>query len=337
MDEALSAALIERLQTGVILLDRQGQILSWNAWMVRYSGLTAESVAAQRLDEVFPEIAPSRFQNAIEQALRFNLSSMLAPGLSGAVLPLYQPSKDRTLAQRMQPLIYVTPLRYESCAVLIQIQDMTATVRRERRLRDQSSQLMATTYRDALTGVGNRRRFDHDLLALFRNAQKKQQSLALIMIDIDHFKAYNDHFGHPQGDECLIAVATALQETLRQRGDRVSRYGGEEFVLLLAETTRATACAIANRLRQRVEDLQLPHPTSRNSPVVTISIGVSAMIPTNEQLGYTLLGQADLALYRAKDEGRNRCFYYDAGRHDALSCGCSADEGDGDDLGQETA
>ncbi len=328
MDDLLSAQLIDRLQTGVILLDRQGRILSWNAWMVKYSGLTLNDVVTRHLGEVFPETAQTRLQDGIEQAVRFKLSSMLAPGLNGAILPLYQQSMDRRLDQRMQQLIYVTPLHHEQCAVLIQVQDMTATVRRERRLRDQSSQLMATTYRDALTGVGNRRRFDQDLVNAFRDAQKKQQSLALIMIDVDHFKAYNDHFGHLMGDECLIRVATALQDTLRHTGDRISRYGGEEFVLLLADTGRATACTIAERLRRWIKELQLPHPTSHSGEVVTVSIGVTAMIPTHEQLAYSLLGQADLALYRAKDAGRNRCFYYDAENGDALPC-CG--DGAGDD------
>lgn len=311
MDSGLGAQLLAHLQAGVILLDDQGRILAWNQWMTRHSRLSLSEVSAKRLDELFPEVRNTRLQDAIDQALRFRLSSMLAPALNAAVLPLDHQPGDRRLARRMQPLIYVTPMRHERSVCLIQIQDMTATVRREHRLRAQSTQLIATAYRDALTGVGNRRRLDHDLALSFGNARKHQRSLALLMIDIDDFKGYNDCLGHLKGDECLIQVATALQEGLRQRGDCVSRYGGEEFALPLPETDRDMACAIAERLRLLVEGLDLPHPASRSGARVTVSIGVSAMVPEPEQSPGDLLGLADQALYRAKDAGRNCCVFAD--------------------------
>ncbi|WP_295404699.1 GGDEF domain-containing protein [uncultured Thiocystis sp.] len=320
MDREFGQQLIDHLQAGIILLDQEGRVLAWNAWMVRHSRLTFSEVVTRRLDEVFPEMQHTRLQDAIEQALRFRLSSMLAPGLNAAVLPLDHQPGDRRLARRMQPLIYVTPMRHAQYTCLIQIQDMTAMVRRERRLRAQSTQLIATTYRDALTGVGNRRRLDHDLAAIFGDAQNKQHSLALLMIDIDDFKAYNDCLGHPKGDECLILVATALQEGLRQRGDCVSRYGGEEFALPLPETDRDLACSIAERLRLLVEGLGLPHPASRVGQLITVSIGVSAMVPVGEQSPSDLIGQADQALYQAKDEGRNRCVYFGADPHAVPLC-----------------
>ena len=320
MDDFFAAQLIDHLQTGIVLLDSQGRVTAWNAWMTRYSALGLSEVANKRLDEVFPEIAQTRLQGCIEQALRFNLSSMLAPGLNAAVLPLYQKQSDRQPDRRMQQLVYVTPLRNSPCACMIQIQDMTATVRRERRLRAQSSQLIETTFRDPLTGVGNRRRFDQDLVEQFKDAQDKQQPLALLLIDVDDFKAYNDTLGHPKGDECLVLVATTMQEALRQRGDSISRYGGEEFTLLLPGADRGTACAIAERLRRRIEQLALPHPTSRSGDCVTVSIGVTTIVPTHEQIAYILIGQADLALYMAKDAGRNRCMCYDASSSDAHAC-----------------
>ncbi|AFL72385.1 diguanylate cyclase domain-containing protein [Thiocystis violascens] len=309
MESDFGAQLLDHLQSGVILLDDRGRILAWNQWMARHSRLTLSEVSAKRLDELFPEVRHTRLEDAIEQALRFRLSSMLAPGLNAAILPLDHQPGDRRLARRMQPLVYVTPMRHEPYACLIQIQDMTATVRREHRLRAQSTQLIATTYRDALTGVGNRRRLDHDLAVAFSTAQKNRSSLALLMIDIDDFKAYNDSLGHLKGDDCLILVAKALQEGLRLRGDCVSRYGGEEFALPLPETDRDMACAIAERLRLLIEGLDLPHAASRVGTRVTVSIGVTAMIPGPEQSPSDLLGLADRALYRAKDAGRNCCFF----------------------------
>lgn len=312
MDIELAEQLIDSLRVGLILLDHEGRIKSWNGWMQHHSGLTLADVRGQRLDACFPDISGSRLEASIADTLRFKLSAMLAPSLNPNLLPLYHRPADRQHDQRMQQLIYITPLRHPRCACLIQIHDMTAALRRERRLRAQSTQLIETSYQDALTGVGNRRRFDQDLAQRFRQAQDKQRPIAMLMIDVDNFKAYNDHFGHQGGDACLIQVARTLREGLRRDGDRVSRYGGEEFALLLSETDRDAACAVAERLRIAVEQLNLPHPVAPGVGRVSVSIGVAAMIPTREQLCYILVAQADLALYSAKDAGRNCCMWYDA-------------------------
>ncbi|MBK1718548.1 GGDEF domain-containing protein [Thiocystis violacea] len=320
MDGELGKQLIDSLRIGVILLDPNGRVIAWNAWMRRHSGLQLADVSGRLIAEVFPDTANSRLGIGIEQALRFKLSSMLAPGLNPGMLPLHQKPADRKLDRRMQQLVYVTPLNHAQCACLIQIHDMTATVRREQRLRAQSSQLIETAYRDALTGIGNRRRFDHDLAERFRQAQQRRSPVALLMIDVDEFKAYNDHLGHPKGDACLIKVATTLQETLRGQDDGMTRYGGEEFALLLADTTLDEACAVAERLRQGIQDLRIPHPNSHGPGHVTVSVGIAAMVPTADQLCYILLAQADLALYTAKDAGRNRCMCYDPDSGEANHC-----------------
>lgn len=312
MDVELGAQLIDSLRVGLILLDRDGRVVSWNGWMKRHSGLAFADVAGRRIEELFPEVRGSRLESSISDTLRFKLSSMLAPSLNPSLLPLYHKPADRQRDQRMQQLIYVSPLRHEQCACLIQIHDMTATMRRERRLRAQSTQLIETSYQDPLTGIGNRRRFDQDLAQRFRQAKERQRPLAMLMIDVDNFKAYNDHFGHQGGDTCLIQVARTLRDGLRREGDRVSRYGGEEFALLLADTDISAACTVAERLRLAVEELDLPHPAVPDIGRVSVSIGIAAMVPSDEQLCYILVAQADLALYTAKDAGRNRCMWYDA-------------------------
>ncbi|MGQ9658688.1 MAG: sensor domain-containing diguanylate cyclase [Thermochromatium sp.] len=312
MDIELGKQLIDSLRIGLVLLDRDGRVVSWNDWMKRHSGLGPAEVAGRRLAELFPEIRGSRLESSIADALRFRLSTMLAPSFNPSLLPLYHRTNDRRLDQRMQQLIYVSPLRHEHCACLIQIHDMTSPLRRERRLRAQSTRLLEASHQDPLTGVGNRRRFDQDLARYFRQAKDTRRSLALLMIDVDHFKAYNDHFGHQSGDACLIQVAHALRDGLRRNGDRISRYGGEEFAILLADTDLAMACAIAERLRLAVAQLNLPHPKATGIGRVSVSIGIAAMVPSDEQLCYILVAQADLALYSAKEAGRNGCMWYDA-------------------------
>jgi diguanylate cyclase (GGDEF)-like protein len=159
---------------------------------------------------------------------------------------------------------------------------------------------------DALTRIANRREFERRFAIEWGRARRERLPLALIMIDIDRFKNYNDHYGHPAGDDCLQRVAAALQAIPKRPADLVARYGGEEFVVLLPATALEEAAMIAERLRQAVADLQIPHATSRVAPGVTASLGVAAGMPLELHEPAELMEAADAALYRAKENGRNR-------------------------------
>jgi len=158
---------------------------------------------------------------------------------------------------------------------------------------------------DALTGLGNRRHLNESLVQAVQEARRRRKPLAVVMIDADSFKAYNDLYGHPQGDVCLRAIAGALRGGLIRRDDLVLRYGGEEFVVLLPDTDATAAVRIAERLRLAVWGLGLRHG-GREEGVVTISLGVAALDPAQKTgSGPELLEAADQALYRAKRLGRN--------------------------------
>ena len=159
---------------------------------------------------------------------------------------------------------------------------------------------------DGLTGVPNRRRLDEALNNEWKRGMREQQSLAIIMSDIDFFKAYNDHYGHGAGDQCLKAVAKALFNTLNRPSDMMARYGGEEFIAVHPHTDLQGAMQMAERWRQSIEELQIPHECSAVAHHVTISLGCAAMIPSNNLTPQMLLKQADQMLYRAKKSGRNR-------------------------------
>lgn len=158
---------------------------------------------------------------------------------------------------------------------------------------------------DALTGVANRRGFDAAIDAEWRRAYRAGSEIALMMIDIDHFKAYNDWYGHQAGDACLKKVAQTLAAGLHRVGDFVARYGGEEFVAILSGTDVRKAAELAERLRRNVQDLAIAHEASSTADVVTISIGVASALP-RESSPASLIAAADRALYVAKREGRNR-------------------------------
>lgn len=173
-------------------------------------------------------------------------------------------------------------------------------------LEEANRKLSALTVTDALTGLANRRRFDAVFADEWSRACRSEQPLAIIMLDIDFFKPYNDRYGHPAGDECLRTVAQVLQTTARRAGDLVARYGGEEFVVVAADSDMETALELAETMRRSIELLAMPHEVSSVGSVVTVSLGVAAIVPNENMQAARLLHMADDALYRAKRGGRNR-------------------------------
>jgi diguanylate cyclase (GGDEF)-like protein len=197
-----------------------------------------------------------------------------------------------------------------------QLEDLVAA--RTRELEEANRQLEALSTTDGLTGLANRRRFDVVLVSELRRAIRSEKHLALIMLDVDFFKKYNDCYGHQAGDECLRTVARALQAGCHRAGDLVARYGGEEFVLIAADTDMAGASVLAESLRLGVEELRLPHSESGFGHI-TISVGVAAVLAGADQTTDRLLQMADRAMYRAKSLGRNRVAVADEEAAD-LSC-----------------
>ena len=173
-------------------------------------------------------------------------------------------------------------------------------------LEEANRKLSELTVTDALTGLSNRRRFDQVIADEWLRASRTGQALAILMIDVDNFKAYNDHYGHPAGDECLRKVAQVLQSCARRASDLVARYGGEEFVVVAADLDIQAAQELAETFRSSVEALAIPHEFSLAVGVVTISIGASVALPNANMQPESLLRMADAAMYYAKDGGRNR-------------------------------
>jgi diguanylate cyclase (GGDEF)-like protein len=182
-----------------------------------------------------------------------------------------------------------------------------ARVRTHLTLKLQGDLLRANALLDGLTGVANRRKFDEDLLADWRHCAREGAPLALLMVDVDYFKRYNDQYGHQAGDACLKSVAKALVQSLRRPYDKVARYGGEEFACLLPKTDLAGAHLIAQRMLDQVRELGIEHLPSCIDANVTISVGVASMLASRDGASTaTLLKAADDALYEAKRAGRAR-------------------------------
>ena len=173
-------------------------------------------------------------------------------------------------------------------------------------LKAQSDLLRSMAFIDGLTGLANRRRFDECLDAEWRHCWRHGLSLALFLIDIDHFKKYNDSYGHQDGDLCLREVASILKEQLRRPHDLAARYGGEEFACLLPGIDERNAHNKAHKMLQAIRERRIPHASSETAPFVTISLGMAVIIPGPGQQPGELVASADTRLYQAKQQGRNR-------------------------------
>lgn len=181
-----------------------------------------------------------------------------------------------------------------------------ARVKTHLTLKAQNDLLRTWAFIDGLTSIANRRRFNETLELEWRRCRRNHTPLALIMIDIDHFKRYNDRYGHQAGDSCLQGVANTLKSAFGRAQDLVARYGGEEFACLLSECDLAAAKHKAESIAHSVIALALPHEDSPTGDCVTISQGVAAMIPNAHQSPDDLVTAADTALYQAKMQGRNQ-------------------------------
>ncbi|MBM2811015.1 MAG: response regulator receiver modulated diguanylate cyclase [Chloroflexi bacterium] len=289
--------LFDSIRDAVIVGDATtGRIVLWNPAAEALFGYSA-SEAVQLLVE---DLMPERLRDQCRAGMVAYAARGNAPDVeNGGLLEWTAVRKD---GEEFAAEISLGPVRggsKEDRLVVAMVRDIT-------RRKDLERQLEERSLSDGLTGIANRRRFDEVLEKEWRRATREPTSLALLMIDIDHFKDYNDALGHLAGDDCLRQVAQALEHTVRRAGDLVARYGGEEFAVLLPNTSMPAACDLAEKMRARVEDLQIPHTSGRPCPYLTVSIGVAVVESAVGDVAIDLISAADDALYQAKGEGRNR-------------------------------
>jgi diguanylate cyclase (GGDEF)-like protein len=306
-------AVLNSLESGIIILDQEQKVLYWNDWFSQRNGQNTESATGLKLSESLPGLANNRLEQAIEQAIKHKLPSLLSPALHGAILPLYQSTSDRKLNQRLQQLIHVIPLRNDpAAACLIQITDVTANISRERQLRQQTDKLRRTTTHDEVTGLDNRRTFDATLDQEFAKAKTSAQGLALIIGDLDQFNDINTNQSREAGDACLKEVAKIFQKAIRPNDDFAARYGGDEFALILPGYDKEGAFSLARNICQQVRELKTGNAISNMAGGLTMSLGISVLIPgiETDTDTDTLLSSVEVALYQAKSEGRNQAVYF---------------------------
>jgi diguanylate cyclase (GGDEF)-like protein/PAS domain S-box-containing protein len=302
---SFAARAVNLVNSGLIVLDAGQEIVLWNGWMVPRSGYAAARVRERSLFDVFPELRGSRVESAVLAALTEETATTIPPSSGRSPFPLREAGSFD--GARIEQAVSVTPFSEGGerfC--LVEIRDVSSAFDRERRLLDHAESLRARSYVDGLTGIANRRHFDVALDRELRRAQRNGGALALLLVDIDSFKAYNDHFGHQEGDSCLTTVAQALAAMCKRPADVAARYGGEEFAAILPDTTLEQARAHANAIREHVASLALPHAPAALRPHVTLSIGVAGFECGRAIEPAQLIEAADKALYAAKRGGRDR-------------------------------
>lgn len=259
-------------------------------------------------------------EEALSLVLLYNvdiiLLDVLMPGLDG--YEVCKRLKSQPLTENI-PIIFVSGMSnvddetkgLEAGAIDYIVKPFNTTIVKMRvknhlELKKYRDLLENLSLRDGLTGIANRRYFDENYNIEWQRALCKNETVAVLLLDIDFFKNYNDFYGHLQGDECLRQVARALDDSMKGSGGFAARYGGEEFVVLLPLGTLEEALHIGEKLRKNIESLRIHHSTSTISEHITLSIGVAVMKPEENMPSRSLLEMADHALYQAKHQGRNK-------------------------------
>ncbi|MFM2482799.1 diguanylate cyclase domain-containing protein [Celerinatantimonas sp. YJH-8] len=280
---------------------------------------------AKRLGDEYDFQIVTQGDEALAEAIRtlpdLILLDILMPNMDGFEVCRRLKAHDQT---RLVPVIFITSLddeEDEAKGLALGAVDyikkpfrmpiIKARIKNHIQLKQARDLLEKQAFIDSLTAIANRRRFDEILEKEWYRAARGQTSIAMILLDIDYFKQYNDNYGHQQGDKCLIQIGQALRDCMKRGSDFVARYGGEEFAVILPAQDLEDAQKVAKFIQEQIAELQIPHDYSHlESPYVTVSIGITSFIPSDSTQPESLFLAADQALYLAKHCGRNQIQKY---------------------------
>jgi len=276
--------IVDSMDQGLLIVERCGRIQYANPSCDRYLGYAAEQLVGRSLADLVAQQDSYADGCSAMEAIGHGTREVLIRHRDGGLRAM-----DLTM----------TPMHAADGLFVALLHDITHHKQSE-------DALQRAAMLDPLTKIANRRHFDAFLEKEWQRAIRNAQPLSLVVLDVDHFKLYNDTLGHAAGDLCLQKVAQALEAHALRPTDLAARYGGEEFVLLFAETPGAAAARLAEAIRTTVEALHLPNPRSPTSPYITVSVGVATIVPTQLDQIDQLFVCADRAMYAAKGGGRNR-------------------------------
>jgi diguanylate cyclase (GGDEF)-like protein len=295
----LLASSLDTLDVGLEIWDAHDRLMLYN----------------KKINQIYPDFhTPAHIGQTFEALARARLKRQQIPmavGREEQWLAQHLAARGRHKEPRLKELadnrwVNTCETRTPEGYLVASWVDVTALVHQSKVLEASNRQLAQQSTMDQLTGLANRRRFDEALVTEWQRAARSVTPLSLLMVDIDHFKQYNDNYGHVAGDECLRRVAGVLEQCVRRAGEMVARYGGEEFVMLLPGADMDHACDTAQKCLQMMQREVVPHVASPTAGQVTFSIGVACLLPDATLEPTTMVNAADAAMYRAKTGGRAR-------------------------------
>lgn len=280
--------IVDSMDQGLLIVERNGRVQYANPACDRYLGYLPEELVGRSLPDLL-----ARHDGADAHPGAGPLDAVAGSQGTREVLIRHRDGGLRAMDLTM------TPMHTADGLFVALLHDITHHKQSE-------DALQRAAMLDPLTKIANRRQFDAFLETEWQRAMRSAQPLSLVVLDVDHFKLYNDTLGHAAGDVCLQKVAQALAAHAARATDLAARYGGEEFVLLFADTPADSAAVLAERIRASIEALEVPNPRSAASPWLTVSVGVATIVPTQLDEIANLFVCADRAMYAAKAAGRNR-------------------------------
>jgi diguanylate cyclase (GGDEF)-like protein len=305
-ERGFAVNLMEHLIVPTFVLDTDGHVIIWNRACERLTGIdAADMLGTANHWRGFYNVQRPCLADLIVQGRNSEISSFY-PEHGAVSEPRYGLYAENWCVMpqhgtRLYLAIDAGPIydpEGKLIAVVETLRDMTL-----QKLAQSALQELAN--HDGLTGIANRRAFDESLKNEWRRTMRDVQPLSLLMVDVDHFKKYNDHYGHLAGDECLKQVAKEMEKQMQRASDVVARYGGEEFAVVLPNSTLDGAIIVAERVRAAIEKLAITF-TDSSYGCVTVSIGAASIMPSPKVDSWQLISSADAALYSAKESGRNR-------------------------------
>ena len=292
--------VIDSIPTMIVVKDRCHRIQVANQAAAILHGFTPTQMVGQGEGDINPHLSLAETER-LEQISQQVMATQVAYQLEQKLVDVEGNSRWYQ--------ILISPFKDREGRVMGVVNnaiEITERKRVETALQEANQKLEQLATHDGLTHSANRRYFDEYLQQEWQRMTREQQPLSLILLDVDCFKAYNDYFGHQQGDEGLVAIAQAIRQAVKRSVDLLARYGGEEFGVILPNTRRSGAESVAQAIQAEIKALRLPHPKSRVNDYLTVSMGIASVVPTPSQAAADLVAAADSALYQAKRRGRDR-------------------------------
>lgn len=297
--------MIQMIDVGLVVLDQKYNIQTWNTFMEAHSGLRPDQTQGKNIFKLFPDLPETWLRNKVDTVFMLNNRAFTTWEQRPHVFKFKNYRPITGMADYMYQNITIIPLKSltgEITHVSLIIYDVTDVAINKLQLENANTELSRVSRIDGLTQLNNRRYWEERAQEEYNRNIRSQNPCSMVMFDIDHFKRINDTYGHLAGDDVIRQTARLLKETMRNT-DIAGRYGGEEFVVILVDTTQENAFIFCERLRQLIADLIVPWEGEEIR--YTISLGISEIMPKDPNFQHWL-ERADQALYQSKETGRNR-------------------------------